>query len=219
MSNTNTAETLSTLTPVDEAIAILREANGIVEEAPPASEERPSLALVAPVPPAVSEAVVAETTTHATPSPLRTCKKCEGTVNATIRGAWSDEHNLCSGCARPLVAKARKAAQTAKVEARKAFTAAAKTCACGNTKSPNFPKCRNCASEERRVAVTTCVCGKKKDATHHKTCGDCHRKANRDPKVQAERVWQQRQSHLRCQGVGCNNHALPNGFCRECLTG
>ena len=135
----------STLTPStrDEAMDILREANGLCEEAP-ASEERPSLHLVTPVPPAVTEA---EPEFAPEVAPLaRTCPQCGAQV-ANLPSVWSEQHNLCKVCAAPRIYKEQ-------AEARKQ----AKTCACGNWKRADHPLCRDCyekqRAEQERQAVT-----------------------------------------------------------------
>jgi hypothetical protein len=152
----------SALAPRDEALDILREANGLCEEVP-ASEERPALHLVTP-PPAVTEA---EPEFAPEIAPLaRTCPQCGAQV-ANLASVWSEQHGLCKVCAAPLLFKEQ-------AEARKQ----AKTCACGNYKRPDRPLCRDCyekqSAEQERRAVTCQKCGKEKER-HHRVCGECYR--------------------------------------------
>ncbi len=154
----------STLTPStrDEAMDILREANGLCEEVP-ASEERPALHLVTP-PPAVTEG---EPEFAPDIAPLaRTCPQCRSQV-ANLPSVWSEQHNLCKVCAAPQIYKDQ-------AESRKQ----AKTCACGNWKRADHPLCRDCyekqQAEQERQAVTCPKCGKEKER-HHRVCGECYR--------------------------------------------
>jgi hypothetical protein len=143
----------------DEALAIMREANGLNETMPVRTNE-PVLKLIeTPVmdeKPAVSAPDVA---------PLaHECPKC-GALSANI--AWSEKYGLCNTCAAPKLRKEQKA------EIIKA-----KTCSCGNYKHPEAVICRDC--KERKQAeveqsATTCPkCGKTKER-RHKLCNTCYR--------------------------------------------
>ena len=163
----------------------------------------------APVPPAVSEEPSAPEAPAPAPAPVPgqgglICGKCNSRCAADI---WNEEYNMCSSCARPLIRKARKAAAKAREAERKAREAARKaerTCpVCGKGKSHKWPTCKACAP---------------KPEPKGKGSGKGRKPRRPSPAAQAERNWQRRQSHVRCQGVGCNQPAVPGmGFCRECL--
>ncbi|MDF1496686.1 MAG: hypothetical protein P1P90_01330 [Patescibacteria group bacterium] len=161
---TTTVSTTSSAS--DEAMDILREANGLYEKAPPASEERPSLHLLTPPPPpAVSE--VKELPEP--PRPTVVVHVCDcGATCADV--AWCHELEMCKTCAALLVRKA---------EQKMWF------CACGNRKlDKDYDLCVPChkallkeqAAERAAAEAAKLVCpkcGGKKDEAYHKMCRSC----------------------------------------------
>ena len=169
---TATATAPAAAPTLDDDLALMYEAQVAELEAPPASEERPSLHLVEPAPEPEPEPV-AEPVAAPEVAPLaRTCPKCEAQV-AALPGVWSEEHGLCKACAAPLLRKEEAAARKA-----------AKTCACGNWKWADKPLCRDCHEKQRaeqEAARLVCPkCGGKKER-HHKVCGSCYRAARPAP--------------------------------------
>jgi len=154
----------TTSAPADEAMDVLREANGLCEEVPPASEERPSLHLVTLPPPAVTE-VEPEVAPDVAPL-SHVCPECNARV-ADLPSVWSLKHGMCNRCAMPMLRKEEDAARKA-----------AKTCACGNWKREDLPLCRDChekaQAETRKAAVTCPKCGGEKER-HHRVCPSCYR--------------------------------------------
>ncbi len=144
----------------DDALAIMREANGLnITE--PAKTDAPILKLVE------SPVVIEEPASAPDVAPLaHECPKC-GALVANI--VWSEKYGLCNSCAGPKLRKDQKA------EIIKA-----KTCSCGNYKHPEAPMCRDCKEQKAAIvekAATTCPkCGQAKER-RHKLCNGCYRAA------------------------------------------
>jgi hypothetical protein len=202
-----------------DAMAILAEANGLLETPPPAAVPELKLvpAPVTPAPPAVSEEPGENE-----PAPHgHVCDLCNSRV-ADLPTEWNAELGLCKKCAAPKLRAAEKAARIA------ATTCTAPGCNNWKPENPKVKLCRDCQEVADAEALKCPLCPNgKKDKPFHKVCPDCFaaRKSNKgkprrnNPRVTGEQQWQQRQTHTQCQGVGCNGTAVAMGFCRECLNG